>query len=64
MIEDDNGAPVRVEESGTKLKEYGVWAHYWGGKIRKVPKDFALPKSSPLLNMWLAWHLHNVSRKV
>ncbi len=64
VIEDGNGAPVRVEESGTKLKEYGVWAHYWGGKIRKVPKDFALPKSSPLLNMWLAWHLPDVSRKV
>ena len=64
MDADGNPAPARVSQAPTKLKEYGVWAHYWGGKIRKVPKGYTLPKSSPLLNMWLSWHLPDVSKKV
>ena len=63
-IDESLDAPARLSETPRKLKEFGVWAHYWGGKIRKVPEDYSLPKSSPLLTMWLAWHLPDVSRKV
>lgn len=41
------------EKKITKMKTFGVWAHYWDGKIRKVPKTFQFPKGKPLLSVFL-----------
>ena len=42
------------------MKTFGVWAHYWDGKIRKVPETFQSPKGNPLLSVFLDWHLPNL----
>ena len=63
----DNALPASElagkENKITKMKTFGVWAHYWDGKIRKVPKTFQFPKGKPLLSVFLDWHLPNIDKK-
>ena len=42
------------QKTPTELREFGCWAYYWGGKICQDPSDFVLPKSKPLLSLWLS----------
>ena len=62
-----NALPVSAitnkENQVTKIKSFGVWAHYWDGKIRKVPKTFEFPKGKSLLSVFLDWHLPNMDKK-
>ena len=64
---EENALPISAiankENKVTKIKSFGVWAHYWDGKIRKVPKTFEFPKGKPLLSVFLDWHLPNMDKK-
>ena len=42
----------------------GVWAHFWGGKVRALPFDFRFPKRQTLYSLWMNWHLPNISQKI
>ena len=42
----------------------GVWAHFWGGKVRALPYDFRFPKRQTLYSLWMNWHLPNISKKI
>ena len=58
-----SGAEV-AKKKVTKLDTFGVWAHMWGGRIRKVPESFEFPKGKILLSVWLSWHLPALDKKV
>ena len=42
----------------------GIWQHYWGDCVRRVPETFQFPRSKTLLSLWTSWHIPDFKLKV